>query len=86
MKDQRPPWAQMRDDIERMGGAWPPPGTREVERAVAVRPPAQDYERKARLLIERRKVLTAITDGRTLQRAQWREKLQQIDEQLNQMR
>jgi hypothetical protein len=76
----------MREDIERMGGAWPPPGTREVERAVSVRPPVQDYERKARLLIERRKVMTAITDGRTLQRAQWRDKLQEIDNQLNNIR
>ena len=81
--DNRPPWARMRQDIERMGGAWPPPGTREVERAVSVPLPARDNEKLARMLLKRRKLMSAVTNGRTLCRAEVRDQLLQLNERIN---
>lgn len=83
MKDERPPWARMREDIERMGGAWPPPGTREVERAVSVPLPARDNDKLVRMLLKRRKLLSAITNGRTVCRAEVREQLMELNERVN---
>ena len=82
-QDNRPPWARMRQDIERMGGAWPPPGAREVERAVSVPLPARDNDKLVRLLLKRRKLLSAITNGRTLCRAEVREQLMELNERIN---
>ena len=81
--DNRPPWARMRQDIERMGGAWPPPGTHEVERAVSVPLPARDNEKLARMLLKRRKLMSAITNGRTLCRAEVRDQLMELNERIN---
>jgi thiamine pyrophosphate-dependent acetolactate synthase large subunit-like protein len=81
--DNRPPWARMRQDIERMGGAWPPPGTREVECAVSVPLPARDNEKLARMLLKRRKLMSAITNGRTLCRAEVRDQLMELNERIN---
>jgi hypothetical protein len=81
--DNRPPWARMRHDIERMGGAWPPPGTREVERAVSVPLPARDNEKLARMLLKRRKLMSALTNGRTLCRAEVRDQLMELNERIN---
>ena len=81
--DNRPPWARMRQDIERMGGAWPPPGTREVERAVSVPLPARDNAYLVGLLLKRRKLMSAITNGRTLCRAEVRDQLMELNERIN---
>ena len=81
--DNTPPWARMRQDIERMGGAWPPPGTREVERAVSVPLPARDNEKLARMLLKRRKLMSAITNGRTVCRAEVRDQLMELNERIN---
>ena len=81
--DNTPPWARMRQDIERMGGAWPPPGTREVERAVSVPLPARDNEKLARMLLKRRKLMSAITNGRTVCRAEVRDQLIELNERIN---
>ena len=81
--DNRPPWARMRQDIERMGGAWPPPGAREVERAVSVPLPARDNDKLVRMLLKRRKLMSAITNGRTLCRAEVREQLNELNERIN---
>jgi len=81
--DNRPPWARMRQDIERMGGAWPPPGAREVERAVSVPLPARDNDKLVRMLLKRRKLMSAITNGRTLCRAEVREQLKQLNERID---
>ena len=81
--DNRPPWARMRQDIERMGGAWPPPGAREVEWAVSVPLPARDNEKLVRMLLKRRKLMSAITNGRTLCRAEVREQLNELNERIN---
>jgi len=81
--DNRPPWAQMREDIERMGGAWPPPGAREVERAVSVPLPARDNDKLVRMLLKRRKLMSAITNGRTLCRAEVREQLNELNERID---
>ena len=81
--DNTPPWTRMRQDIERMGGAWPPPGTREVERAVSVPLPARDNEKLARMLLKRRKLMSAITNGRTLCRAEVRDQLMELNERIN---
>jgi len=83
MKDERPPWARMREDIERMGGAWPPPGTREVERAVAVARPVRDDEHLVAMLLKRRKLMSALTNGRTVCRAEVRDQLLQLNERIN---
>jgi hypothetical protein len=80
--DNRPPWARMRQDIERMGGAWPPPGTREVERAVSVPLPARDNAYLVGLLLKRRKLMSAITNGRTLCRAEVRDQLMELNERI----
>lgn len=82
-QDNRPPWARMRQDIERMGGEWPPPGAREVERAVSVPLPARDNEKLARMLLKRRKLMSALTNGRTLCRAEVREQLMELNERIN---
>lgn len=82
MKDERPPWARMREDIERMGGAWPPPGTREVQRAVAVKPP-RDHAHMTAMLLKRRKLVTAVHDGRTRCRAEVREQLMELEKRIN---
>ena len=66
-----------------MGGAWPPPGTREVERAVSVPLPARDNEKLARMLLKRRKLMSAITNGRTLCRAEVRDQLMELNERIN---
>jgi len=81
--DNRPPWARMRQDIERMGGAWPPPGTREVERAVSVPLPARDNAYLVGLLLKRRKLMSALTNGRTLCRAEVRDQLMELNERIN---
>ena len=81
--DNTPPWARMRQDIERMGGAWPPPGTREVERAVSVPLPARDNEKLVRMLLKRRKLMSAITNGRTVCRAEVRDQLIELNERIN---
>ena len=81
--DNRPPWARMRQDIERMGGAWPPPGAREVERAVSVPLPARDNAYLVGLLLKRRKLMSAITNGRTVCRAEVREQLMELNERIN---
>ena len=73
----------MRQDIERMGGAWPPPGTREVERAVSVPLPARDNEKLVRMLLKRRKLMSAITNGRTVCRAEVRDQLIELNERIN---
>jgi len=78
-----PPWARMRQDIERMGGAWPPPGTREVERAVSVPLPARDNEKLVRMLLKRRKLMSALTNGRTLCRAEVRDQVLELNERIN---
>ena len=83
MNDNRPPWARMRQDIERMGGAWPPPGTREVERAVSVPLPARDNAYLVGLLLKRRKLMSAITNGRTVCRAEVRDQLIELNERIN---
>ena len=83
MKDERPPWARMREDIERMGGAWPPPGTREVERAVAVPRPVRDDEHLVAMLLKRRKLMSALTNGRTVCRAEVRDQVLQLNERIN---
>jgi len=83
MNDNRPPWARMRQDIERMGGAWPPPGTREVERAVSVPLPARDNEKLVRMLLKRRKLMSALTNGRTVCRAEVRDQVLELNEQIN---
>ena len=83
MNDNRPPWARMRQDIERMGGAWPPPGTREVERAVSVPLPARDNEKLVRMLLKRRKLMSALTNGRTVCRAEMRDQVLELNEQIN---
>ena len=81
--DNRPPWARMRQDIERMGGAWPPPGAREVEQAVSVPLPARDNDKLVRMLLKRRKLMSAITNGRTLCRAEVREQLNELNERID---
>ena len=81
--DNRPPWARMRQDIERMGGAWPPPGAREVERAVSVPLPARDNEKLVHMLLKRRKLLSAITNGRTVCRAEVREQVLELNARIN---
>ena len=73
----------MRQDIERMGGAWPPPGAREVERAVSVPLPARDNDKLVRMLLKRRKLMSAITNGRTLCRAEVREQLNELNERID---
>ena len=83
MKDQRPPWARMREDIERMGGAWPPPGTREVERAVSVPLPARDNAYLVGLLLKRRKLMSALTNGRTVCRAEVRDQVLELNARIN---
>lgn len=80
--DNRPPWARMRQDIERMGGAWPPPGTRDVERAISVKPP-RDNEHLVAMLLKRRKLLTAIHNGRTRCRAEVREQLNELNARID---
>ena len=81
--DNTPPWARMRQDIERMGGAWPPPGAREVERAVSVPLPARDNAYLVGLLLKRRKLMSALTNGRTVCRAEVREQLMELNERIN---
>jgi len=66
-----------------MGGAWPPPGTREVERAVSVPLPARDNAYLVGLLLKRRKLMSAITNGRTLCRAEVRDQLMELNERIN---
>ena len=83
MKDERPPWARMREDIERMGGAWPPPGTREVERAVAVPRPVRDDEHLVAMLLKRRKLMSALTNGRTVCRAEVRDQVLELNARIN---
>ena len=73
----------MREDIERMGGAWPPPGTREVERAVSVPLPARDNAYLVGLLLKRRKLMSALTNGRTVCRAEVRDQVLQLNERIN---
>jgi hypothetical protein len=72
----------MREDIERMGGAWPPPGTREVERAVSVPLPARDNAYLVALLLKRRKLMSALTNGRTVCRAEVRDQVFQLNERI----
>jgi hypothetical protein len=81
--DNRPPWARMRQDIERMGGAWPPPGTREVERAVSVPLPARDNAYLVGLLLKRRKLMSALTNVRTVCRAEVRDQVLELNERIN---
>ena len=81
--DNRPPWARMRQDIERMGGAWPPPGAREVERAVSVPLPARDNAYLVGLLLKRRKLMSAITNGRTVCRAEVRDQVLELNARIN---
>jgi hypothetical protein len=83
MKDHRPHWAQIRETIEQAGGAWPPPGTREVERAVARRPPTKDYEQLVRMGVELRKLKAAIMDGNSTQRAALRERYFELEQRYN---
>jgi len=66
-----------------MGGAWPPPGTREVERAVSVPLPARDNAYLVGLLLKRRKLMSALTNGRTLCRAEVRDQLMELNERIN---
>lgn len=73
----------MREDIERMGGAWPPPGTREVERAVSVPLPARDNAYLVGLLLKRRKLMSAITNGRTVCRAEVRDQVLELNARIN---
>ena len=73
----------MRQDIERMGGAWPPPGAREVERAVSVPLPARDNAYLVGLLLKRRKLMSALTNGRTLCRAEVRDQVLELNERIN---
>ena len=81
--DNRPPWARMRQDIERMGGAWPPPGAREVERAVSVPLPARDNAYLVGLLLKRRKLMSALTNGRTVCRAEVRDQVLELNARIN---
>ena len=60
-----------------------PPGTREVERAVSVPLPARDNEKLARMLLKRRKLMSAITNGRTLCHAEVRDQLMELNERIN---
>ena len=83
MKDHRPHWARIRETIEQAGGAWPPLGTREVERAVARRPPTRDYEKLVRMAIELKKLRTKITNGKTTERAALRERYLELEERYN---
>jgi len=64
------------------GGAWPPPGTREVERAVSVPLPARDNEKLARMLLKRRKLMSALTNGRTVCRAEVRNQVLELNERI----
>ena len=83
MKPNTPHWSRIREGIEQAGGAWPPPGTREVERAVARRPPTRDYETLVRMELELRKLRTAITNGNTTQRAALRERYLELEQRYN---
>ena len=56
------------DTIREAGGAWPPPGARKVERAIARKPPTKDYEQLVRMELQLRKLRTAITNGRSRNR------------------
>ena len=73
----------MRQDIERMGGAWPPPGAREVERAVSVPLPARDNAYLVGLLLKRRKLMSALTNGRTVCRAEVRDQVLELNARIN---
>ena len=77
-----PAWTTLKDDIQRAGGAWPPPGTREVQRAVAVKPP-RDHAHMTAMLLKRRKLVSAVNNGRTLCRAEVREQLMELEKRIN---
>ena len=66
-------WSKLKDDIRTAGGAWPPPGCKEVERAVSRRPPSKDWETLVRMELELRRLRTAITNGRSRDRQNLRE-------------
>ena len=66
-------WSRIKDSVRMAGGAWPPPGCKEVERAVSRRPPSKDWETLVRMELELRRLRTAITNGRSRDRQNLRE-------------
>ena len=81
--DNRPHWTRLRETIEQAGGAWPPPGTREVERAIERPTRNIDYERLTRLELKRRKLISQIMDGNTLKKQEKREQLFELIKEIN---
>lgn len=81
-KPKAPAWTTLREDIRRAGGAWPPPGTREVERAVAVKPP-RDHEQMTVMLIRRRKLMHAATRGPIKGRDKAMDDLRKLQRRIN---
>lgn len=65
--------------IVEFGGDWPPPGTKEVAPLPNQTNKSIDWERRVRLILKQRQLLSRALNGSSLQRAAVREEIDKLE-------